>query len=291
MLAPVDLILNDTWEQLQRALRLLPDGAVRQRLEEMVVEGYDHLRHKARSLKERHGPDAESAAAKKTEGAAPWSRPVDEGVAALLERQPGAAEVLRGAMRILSRAERMVVAVMEDSPEAKAVTARLTAHRTVYNSPFLPPFECNMITPRLLAGRNPLTERDVEWLEDMGVTHVLDLREEAEWRSPWFGAEAVRRLGDRRRSLPITDMTAPSPEVLDEAFRYLTEVLTLPDSMVYVHCRAGMQRTASILTAFWARSHGLSYDEALAALRERRPVFDPLPSQEQAVRRWLSSHG
>src|SRR5690606_19313446 len=57
-------------------------------------------------------------------------------------------------------------------------------HEEIYGDPRLPRSATWGLAPRSRAGRNPLSERDVEDLAEAGVTHVLDLREEAEWEGP-----------------------------------------------------------------------------------------------------------
>lgn len=172
---------------------------------------------------------------------------------------------------------------------AGQVSTRHQRHREVYATPHLPPMNLNWIDHGLLAGRNPLTELDARWLRARGVTHVLDLREEWEWEPPRFGREALASLEPPviRRHIPVVDMGAPTPAQLDAAVAFLEEALQAPGSLVYVHCRAGAERTAAVLVAFHARRHGLGYDAALQELRSRRPALNPLPAQEAAVRRWL----
>jgi len=57
---------------------------------------------------------------------------------------------------------------------------------------------------------------------------------------------------------------------------------------VYVHCRAGVQRTGAIAAAWYARQQACSVDEALALLRQRRPDLEPMVFQTEAARRWLA---
>ena len=59
---------------------------------------------------------------------------------------------------------------------------------------------------------------------------------------------------------------------------------------VYVHCRAGIQRTGAIAAAWFARQQRCSIDEAVERLRERRPDFEPMVFQVQAAQRWLTQH-
>jgi protein-tyrosine phosphatase len=55
---------------------------------------------------------------------------------------------------------------------------------------------------------------------------------------------------------------------------------------VYVHCRAGWQRSAAVATAVLARREGIDVDEALRRIRARRPEAEPLPHQAEGLRRW-----
>lgn len=257
MTCATNLVREDTREQIQRTLRLLPDGSARQRLEQQFL----HQGRTDPACLQQQGSD-----------------PIME-------------TVLGGIRRILQRTQTMLTLLAADPSRQERLMTRLTAHRRVYQTPYLPQFECSIISPQLLAGRNPLTERDVEWLEDMGVTHDLDLREESEWLPPRFGLAAVQRLGAHRQWLPVQDMGAPTPATLDQACRYLDEVLALPGSVVYVHCRAGRERTAAVLVAYFAKLYRMGYDETLTMLRKRRPSLKPLENQEQAVRDWLGSIG
>lgn len=168
--------------------------------------------------------------------------------------------------------------------------AALRRHSQVYATQGLPAFNSDWVTDRIMAGRNPLTCRDVEMLSALGITHLLDLREPQEWAAPKFGAEAIEeieRCGLQRLNLTVIDMKEPTVEALDTACQFLEDTLKNEDNRIYVHCRAGMERTAAMLIAYYARRHGVSYDDALSKLREGRPIFAPLPDQEKAVRQWL----
>lgn len=167
----------------------------------------------------------------------------------------------------------------------------LRHHRHVYAKPGLPALNFDWVAERILAGRQLLTAHDIDRMAALGITHVLDLREAREWTRPKLGEEAlaeIERLGLQRLNLPIRDTTEPRPEDLDSACRFLEEALASADHRVYVHCRAGMERTAAILIAYYARHHGVAYEEALASLQEGRSELGPLPGQERVVRQWLA---
>jgi protein-tyrosine phosphatase len=58
------------------------------------------------------------------------------------------------------------------------------------------------------------------------------------------------------------------------------------DNTLYVHCRGGRERSATVATAVIAHAEQVSVDRALERAVERRPVFKPLPWQMTALRSW-----
>ena len=168
----------------------------------------------------------------------------------------------------------------------------LRGHMEIYKTPGLPGFEMEWLDRRIAAGRNPLSVRDVADLRAAGITHVLDLREDSEWAAPRFGhdaVEAMARLGINRMHIPVKDMGAPQPLDFDRANAWIEKALALPNAKVYLHCRAGMERTAAIAIAFWIAREGISYDAAFRNLKGKRPIFKPLPAQERAVKDWMAA--
>ena len=166
-------------------------------------------------------------------------------------------------------------------------------HRLVYATPKLPAFEVGEALPGVLYGRNPLTGQDVEELISRGVTHVMDLREDKEWNAPGrFGREAVAALewcGVERVAVTVADTRAPEREALDRAWKVMSDALVEEGGRVFVHCRAGRERTGAILVAYLARRDGLGYADALARLRDGGCAVRPLPDQERAVKSWLEA--
>ncbi len=161
-----------------------------------------------------------------------------------------------------------------------------------YGLPNLPAFEFHWVAPNLFAGRNPLSKSDVRELADLGITHYLDLREAHEYAAPRLGQEALDTLQERgivRLHLPIVDATAPEDDHFNAATDFLRQTLSTPTNRVYISCRAGWGRTAAILLAYYALTHGVNYNEAFAALRAGRPTLEPLAHQETAVRNYLRS--
>lgn len=150
------------------------------------------------------------------------------------------------------------------------------------------PFELRALNERILAGPQPRTVLDVHELTLRGVTHVLDLREPAEW--PPGAALAVQALEQRlveRMNVAMQDARPPAAEALGQAVAWLEAALAEPGTRVMVHCRAGIERTGTVLAAYLVQV-GLSLDEALAVL-SLRCRCQPLPLQVAAVRAWAAT--
>lgn len=177
------------------------------------------------------------------------------------------------------------------TPGASRQEAVARRHAAIYADRRLPRFRFWRIESRLHAGRNPLSEADILDLRALGVTHLLDLREEREWRDPGrVGGEAldaIERLRLRRRWVPIPDGGIPEPVPLRRAADWLDTVLAATDTVVFVHCRAGLERTAAVLAAWLGRRDRVGLAEALTRLRRFGYPGAPLPAQAAAVEAFL----
>jgi atypical dual specificity phosphatase len=138
------------------------------------------------------------------------------------------------------------------------------------------------LSARLYGGRVPYLAEHVDDLRGAGVTAVVNLCEDAEY---WEGErDAVGRAyadaGIVEHHLPVSDGGTVPAAVLEQAVELASE------HVLYVHCRGGRERSATVAVAVVARTEGIAVDDALARVRERRPEFRPLPWQIEAVRRW-----
>lgn len=74
-------------------------------------------------------------------------------------------------------------------------------------------------------------------------------------------------------------------EYLDDACSHIAA--NIARGCVLVHCGAGVSRSVAIVTAYLCRYAGMSYCEALALVKLRRPGAAPCDAFERAVKRWL----
>lgn len=131
----------------------------------------------------------------------------------------------------------------------------------------------DQVTPRVWIGR-VLNEREAVRAVEEGVTAALDLTAE-------FSAPKAFRAG-RYRNLPILDLTAPTPEQLNEIARFISEQSAT--GIVYVHCKIGYSRSAAAVIA-WLLASGQvsSAEEGIAVLRAVRPSIVIRPEIRQAL--------
>lgn len=116
---------------------------------------------------------------------------------------------------------------------------------------------------------------DLAWLEEQGIRAVLSLTETA-LRMP---------ISDRSNLVidhcPIPDMTAPGPEQLIKAVRFI-DAQTTAGRPVAVHCRAGLGRTGTIL-AVWLVEHGENPLGAIDRVRTVCPGAIETVAQEESI--------
>jgi protein-tyrosine phosphatase len=139
----------------------------------------------------------------------------------------------------------------------------------------------------LVIGAYPLDQEDVARLADIGVERVVNLVEDVEYmhgerdgvRAAYAAAGIVEHrvvFADYGR-LPPDQIELAAEEVLD----WLDE-----GRRVYLHCRAGSQRSAAVAAGVVAIRNEIEISDALGYVRVRKPNADPLPHQRQDLLRW-----
>ncbi|MBO0768527.1 MAG: dual specificity protein phosphatase family protein [Solirubrobacterales bacterium] len=146
-----------------------------------------------------------------------------------------------------------------------------------------------VVHPRLYVGAMPRDAHDVHQLVAVGVNRVLNLAQDSEYPD---GARVeieisyeVNEISERRINL-VDFGNLPGP-ALGEAVSQVIDWLDAQHT-VYLHCRAGWQRSATVAAGVIALREGGGIDHALAVLRARKPTASPLPHQRDDLRRWWS---
>jgi protein-tyrosine phosphatase len=139
----------------------------------------------------------------------------------------------------------------------------------------------------LVTGSYPCDADDVASLAADGVSCVLNLCEDDEYedgeRAEVAAALAERSMAEER--VGVVDYGNLMPGAIEVAARRVAGWLD-DGERVYVHCRAGWQRSAVVAAAALALHDGIDPEEALARIKRRKPSAEPLPHQLQDLRRW-----
>jgi len=138
-----------------------------------------------------------------------------------------------------------------------------------------------------MSGAYPCDADDVSALAADGVTCVMNLCEDAEYedgdRDAVGAAYASRSIAEER--VGVVDYGNLMPGAIEVAAEQVAAWLNEGEH-VYVHCRAGWQRSAVVAAAALAVRDGIDPEEALAAIKRRKPSSEPLPHQLHDLRRW-----
>jgi protein-tyrosine phosphatase len=140
----------------------------------------------------------------------------------------------------------------------------------------------------LLMGAYPQDADDVAALGGAGVTAVFNLVQDVEYEQQGGRdacAAALAQAGIREQRVEVIDYGNLVPGHIELAATTVLAWLQ-EGERVYVHCRAGMQRSAVVAAAIVALHEDLEPLEALARVRNRNPRADPLSHQRQDLLRW-----
>lgn len=124
---------------------------------------------------------------------------------------------------------------------------------------FYPSF--NQITEKVYLGNND-AQRDKKLLKDNGITHILMC---GNYLYPFHPEDFTYKLFNLDNCV-----NQQIEEVLEEAFSFIEK-----SEKVYVHCHAGVSRSATIVIAYIMWKNNLPYMEARQFVKERRKDIFP----------------
>jgi dual specificity phosphatase 3 len=137
-----------------------------------------------------------------------------------------------------------------------------------------------------LAGDDRHAASQIDNLVEVGITHIIDCREE------WSDEEAFADRAPHVRYLHIgvdDDGGELPPSFFGQGVDFATEALAKEDSRVLAHCHMGINRGPSMGYAILL-AQGWDPVEALAAIRDARPIA-AIAYSEQALAAHLEREG
>ncbi|MGH2890023.1 MAG: dual specificity protein phosphatase family protein, partial [Solirubrobacteraceae bacterium] len=103
-------------------------------------------------------------------------------------------------------------------------------------------------------------------------------------------AAALASHGIRETRLSLIDYGHLPAQQLEQAVTTVVDWIK-DGQRVYVHCRAGWQRSAAVAVGAVAVCDGLTIDAALDYVQQRKPSADPLPHQRDDLDAWWARRG
>jgi protein-tyrosine phosphatase len=146
------------------------------------------------------------------------------------------------------------------------------------------------VHPDLIIGSYPLDEEDVAMIAHLGVNRILNLVQDREYRpgEREIVEAAFERAEIEETRLDMEDYGELPSEQLERAVGLVNEWLD-QGQRVYVHCRAGWQRSAAIAAGVVALREDRGIEEALEVVQLRKPSADPLPHQRDDLVAWWAA--
>jgi protein-tyrosine phosphatase len=142
----------------------------------------------------------------------------------------------------------------------------------------------------LVMGAYPQDVDDVAALAEAGITRIFNLVQDLEYepgaRNACVAALAAAGIDERRVEL-VDFGSVPAAQI--EAVTQTVLTWLEAGERVYVHCRAGWQRSATVIAAIVALREGVAPGTALELLRERKPTASPLAHQRSDLLDWWQS--
>jgi len=133
------------------------------------------------------------------------------------------------------------------------------------------------VNEHLAFGSKVRLKRHVEKLQSLGITHVIDVR--------YYPTKKLKEF--RTIHLNFRDNAGPRPMwFYERAWKFYKSALKRPQPKVFVMCRAGRRRSAS-LTYFLLRASGVAKRKAEDDIKRARPCAQIVRSYRDSGEQFL----
>ena len=115
-------------------------------------------------------------------------------------------------------------------------------------------------------------------LQDLGITHILNAAHGNKYYHVQTGPDYYRRSGIIYHGIPAMDMfTFKLDRYFDEACDFIAKAVGTKNSeklngKIYVHCKEGVSRSASLVLAYLVRDQEMELKEAVRIVRSKREI-------------------
>ncbi len=139
----------------------------------------------------------------------------------------------------------------------------------------------NRVDDHILLGAMPLRS-DVPRLAAEGVTAVVNMCKE--YPGP---VDLYKKHGIEQLWLPTVDFNPPSLADVEKGVDFIQRTIDA-GGQVYIHCKAGRARSATVLLCFLVKHRHMTPDQAQQYLLEHRPHVHPRLPGRAVVREFIA---
>ncbi|OQR75224.1 protein-tyrosine phosphatase mitochondrial 1 protein-like [Tropilaelaps mercedesae] len=141
----------------------------------------------------------------------------------------------------------------------------------------------NRIDDTVILGALPFPSVAKQLTETENVKSVISMNEDFELK--WFtpGVDGWHKLGVSFLQLPTQDIfAAPENAKLREGVDFINQMRRMvPNGSIYVHCKAGRTRSATLVGCYLMERHGYRPEDCVNAIKNKRKhVFLNQPQWE-----------
>nr|CAG4651432.1 EOG090X0GSS [Simocephalus serrulatus]SVE94583.1 EOG090X0GSS [Simocephalus serrulatus] len=129
----------------------------------------------------------------------------------------------------------------------------------------------NYVDNDVILGALPLRYKIQQLVDQKKINAIVSLNEDYEVRYLTNQPEEWEKLGVENIRFSVVDMfEAPPQSMLTEGVEFINRNIA-KGGVVYVHCKAGRSRSATLVCCYLMKKHSWTPEEAIAYLRTVRP--------------------
>ncbi|MFH1633883.1 MAG: dual specificity protein phosphatase [Chloroflexota bacterium] len=140
----------------------------------------------------------------------------------------------------------------------------------------------SQITPNLWLGGAPTYRRDYDLILKDKITAVVNIRAERDDDTAFYDRHGITHV-----QYKVPDITIPDRLIISEAVDWIKAQID-DDRTVLVHCAKGRGRSATLLAAYLMRAQALTFDQAKALMKSKRPLTKLESKHRRRLDEWIA---
>jgi protein-tyrosine phosphatase len=135
----------------------------------------------------------------------------------------------------------------------------------------------------LWLGGAPTYRRDYDLMLAYGIGAVLDVRAEREGDLAFYKQHDINHVRYR-----VLDVMVPDEATLSAAVHWIKAQVEA-GRPVLIHCAKGRGRSATLLAGYLMREEGMTFEQANALLKSKRPLTKLESRHRRVLEAWITT--